>query len=260
MTVEAREGGQPNNPVQEARGAFNKELLGREYQGGVLVTRTLQLHNALLRSSLTPEKVYHELAIIAEQGADRAEVFEDLQTASALRELQRGFELTFETFNPARLQAEAAQTAQPTRTEYLPPMTSAKGGEARPQKQVQTRTQNPSTTPASTPEGSAEPENSTATPELQTTSTEQQPDIAQQPEETFGSFLKQKRAEANLSQAKLGEAAGNLRQSVISAFERGIVAADPEKISQLASALGLDEEDTQKLKDLYNKQNPPKPQ
>lgn len=135
MTVEAPKpsGEQPRDLVQEVRGALNRELLGKEYHTGVLLSRTLQLQNALLQSSLSPEKIYHELAIVAGQGADRAEIYEDTDTAATLRELRTGFQLTYETFRP---KLEASKSAQPMYLENYPPMIGAKG-EVRQQVQPQ---------------------------------------------------------------------------------------------------------------------------
>lgn len=262
MSVEAPQGeDQPKDPVQEAQEAFSNALFG-EYDGRVLVASIHRLHNALLEgirgkaageSGEARVRMYHELTVVSSLAESLAERKGDPVMAEDLRTLQRGFESTYEAFSP-RMQATAAQPVQPTRTEYLPPMTGAKGGEARPQRQVATNTQIPPATPVSTPE------TPTAIQKPQASPTEQQPDVAQQ-EETFGSFLKQKRAEAGLSQANLGKAAGNLSQGVISAIERGgTLLSDPDKVSQLALALGLSEEDTQKFTDLYNKQNPPEPQ
>lgn len=102
MSIEAPrpQAEQQQDPVQEARAEFNRELLGREYRTGVLLGSTLQLQNALLQSSLSSERIYHELGIVAGQGADRAEIYDDTDTASTLRQMQRGFQLTYEAFKP----------------------------------------------------------------------------------------------------------------------------------------------------------------
>lgn len=75
--------------------------------------------------------------------------------------------------------------------------------------------------------------------------------ISQQ--EAFGAFLRQKRKEVGLSQAKLGNAAGGIPQPIISGLERGNKPLDIKKVSQIATALGLSEEETQKFIDLYKK-------
>ncbi|MBI2028971.1 helix-turn-helix domain-containing protein [Candidatus Gottesmanbacteria bacterium] len=223
------------NPLQEARSAFNGELLGKEYHEGLLLTRTLMLQNALLKSELTPEKIYHELSVIAAQGADRAEIFNDPNTASVLRELQTGFQLTYQTFQPSL--EVASRATKPTRTENLPPMTSAKG-ETGPQQPIRPQPKIP-TTPSQLTEQQA----------LQETGEIQK-------EETIGSFVRQKRTELKLSQAKLAQAVDvHWYSGIISLLERGLqLPKDPEKIARLAAALGLNEEETQKFMDLYNKQ------
>ena len=231
MSPEAGSQGEQNgvDPVQEARRAFNNELLGKEYHPVVLLTKTLQLHQILLRSTLSPERIYHESAVIAAQGAQRAELFEDTATAEPLREMQKGFELTYETFSPRFQTTEATSVVRPTRTADLPPMTSAKGGEAS-SRTTSPPTPKPAATPTS-PEGSTESQ-----------------------EETFGSFLRQKRTEANLSQAKLGENAGSMKNLVISALELGRQKSlDEAKANQIATALGLSDEDLAKFLALYNK-------
>lgn len=137
MTTEAQkpQGEQPGiDTVQTARSAFNRELFSRDYHTGALLVKTIQLQNVLLGSSLSPERIYHELSIVSGQGAERAELLEDSETVTTLRELQKGFQLTYETFRPG---LESARSTHPTRTETLPPMTSAKGGEARLQTPVQ---------------------------------------------------------------------------------------------------------------------------
>lgn len=237
------QGEQPIDPVQEARRAFNRGLLGREYQPGILLTSTLQLQNVLLQSSLSPEKIYDELTLIAGQGVDRAEVFEDEGTASTLKELQRGFQLTYETFSPRMQVTEALQPAQPTRTESLPPMTSAKGGD----RPLQTQ-RRPAQAVATSTASVSSPAPTSAPGEAPTTGLS-----GDVPEETFSSFLREKRMRAGLSQGKLGSAAGDLPQSLIGSIERGAL-PDETKVNQLISALGLNEEDTKKILDLYNKQ------
>lgn len=115
----------PRNPLEEARNALTQELVGKDYNGGnVLLTRTLQLQQALLRSDLTPEKVWHELSIIAGQGAARANIFGDTDTASVLAQMQTGFQLTYDSFKPT---LEAASSAQSRSVDKLPPMTGLKG-------------------------------------------------------------------------------------------------------------------------------------
>lgn len=134
MAIEAPQEGQELDLLQEARRAINTKLVGKAYSGGeALLTSTLHLQAALLQSGLIPEKIYHELAIIAGQGVERARVFEDESTASVLEKLQSGFTLTYETFK-SQIGAEA-RVAQPVSPESLDPMTAAKGGEIRQQPQ-----------------------------------------------------------------------------------------------------------------------------
>lgn len=124
MTVEAKPE-EPRNPLQEARDALNQELVGKDYNGGkILLTRTLQLQQALLRSDLSPEKVWHELSIIAGQGATRARVFGDTDTNVILTEMQTGFQLTYESFKPT---LEAVSAVQSRTVDELPSMTRFKG-------------------------------------------------------------------------------------------------------------------------------------
>lgn len=237
MSPETRPQVEPNgvNPIEEARRAFNNELLGKEYHPGVLLTRTLQLHQALLRSDLPPEIIYHESSVIADQAAQRAQLFDDIATAEPLREMRRSFELTHEIFSPKLQAAQTTEAPQPTRTETLPPMTSAKGREA----------------PLQTQRRPAQTQAAPSTPAV--TSAEAFGEGQQ--EETFGSFLRQKRTEANLSQAKLAETAGNMTNLVISALERGLQKTfDETKAHQIVSALGLSPEDTEKYMELYRKQ------
>lgn len=229
------------SPEQVARKEFNAALFG-EYNGSSLVSRTIQLQNTLLRSlrsDLTPEKIYHELSIVSGQGAERAELFVDQETATTLRELQRGFELTYETFKP-KSQTAVSTPAQPTRTADLPPMTSPKGGET-------SRVTQGRRTPVQPP---------TAV----TAGTLEQPEAPK--EETFSSFLRQKRTEAKKSQRVLGQTLGpektnNLK---ISGLENGKPTVDLDGINKIILDLGLSEEDKQKALALYEKQFPPKPQ
>lgn len=232
----SQEGEPQANPVQAARRSFNNELLGREYKKVILVPKTIQLQNALLVSDLSPEKIYHELTIVAGQGADRAELFDDSETAATLRVLQAGFNLTYQTFRP-RSETHVNTPAQPTRTATLPPMTSPKGGEASAGRGLQAQVQSPAATPAN-PEPPAPPSQ----------------------EDTFSSFLKQKRADSKLTQVKLGQAAGGINALKISALENGRQTVDLAGIDQLASALNLSEEDKRKFLELYGRQFPQNPQ
>ncbi|MBI4058690.1 helix-turn-helix transcriptional regulator [Candidatus Microgenomates bacterium] len=227
MTTEAPRSPNGQDHVQEARMAFNKELLGREYQANLLVTKVLQLQNVLVVSDLSPEKIYHELSIVAGQAVERAAIFEDPATSSIFLELQKGFQLAYETFKP-RIEAVVA-LPQPTKTENLPAMTSAKGGSNR------RKTSATNSAPA--------------TAEAQTI------------EETFGSFLRQKRNEAKLSQAKLATSIGFANNVFISGLENNHqLSFDEEKAAQIASALSLSPEDTEKYMELYHKQFPTPPE
>ena len=113
------------DPITQNRGAFNRELFGAQYSGGRLLNRLTVLQQSLLASSLTPEKVYHELSIVSGQAADRAESSNDTDMTSAFREMQKSFELTYESIKP---QSDApAAVASPTKLDSLPPMTDPKG-------------------------------------------------------------------------------------------------------------------------------------
>lgn len=237
MAAETLQSGeQPKDPVQEARGDFNKELFAREYTTGALLTKTIRLQNVLLRSPLSAEKVYHELSLVSGQAADKAAMAEDAETAAVLRELQEGFQLTYDTFN-SQIQVSAQKPTQPTQTENLPSMARAKGGDVytRPEpKKPQTEATSP--TEKTQQAGSTEPN-----------------------EETVGSFLRNLRMKAGLSQGKLGKEAGNIQQGIISALERGGY-FDENRYNQIISALNLSDEDKQKAQELYNKQFPQNPQ
>lgn len=217
------------DPVKEARKSINSELFGQGYRGGVLLTRLVELQNALLRSQLKPEKIYHELDIFSSQVADKAEVSEDADTALIAREMQKGFELTCNYF-VSETQVVATKSAQPTHTENLPPMDTAKGElrqQPRSRKALQVK-----------PEVEVKPENR---------------------EETLGSFLKQKRGDARISQWQLGKN-GGISPPKISGLENNRQTMNEEELGRLASALSLNDEDKQKLTELYSKQFPQDPQ
>lgn len=241
MSVEAPQSGgeAPRDPVQEARVALNRELVGRDYTKGVLVSRTLRLHNVLLqhadkRPDLSPDRVYHESLVVAEQGIQRAEVFEDADTASDLRELSASWRAAYNIFKPAASTegGQPAQPAEPTRTEELPAMTGAKGDIQTQPRRSPTARKQPTTTPVPGAEGEG-------TEETQ--------------EENFSTFIRGKRSEAGLSQVRLGEAVGK-KNIFISLLERGKGSIDASEVPNLAKALGLSEEDTQKLVDLHTQQ------
>lgn len=236
-TPEALEsqGEQGINPLQVARGAFTNALLAENTQGLIGGLHTLEVE--LVKGREEPVRVYIELVTSARQAIERAKILEGEEgsTTSVLRGFEERYALTLENFTP---QASAAVgPALPTQTSNLPSMTSAKGGEASTATRTR-RTQSQTQTVA--PES---PEASTATQE-----------------ETFSSFFRQKRAEAKLSQVKLGQAAGGISNAKISGLENGRQTVDLTGVGQLASALGLNEEDAQKALDLYNKQFPQNPQ
>lgn len=131
------------DPVQATRSEFNKILLGKEYNSGALFGGIIQLQNALLASQLTPERIYHELAIVSGQASDRAELNKDTETALTLRNLQKGYELTYENFRPRSQSETQVRPTEPTQTQNLPPMTSAKGGETQQPAQAQEQTESP---------------------------------------------------------------------------------------------------------------------
>lgn len=113
------------DPVTQNRGTFNRELFGDQYSGGRLLNRLTVLQQSLLASSLTPEKVYHELSIVSGQAADRADSNSDPDMTSAFREMQKSFELTYDSIKPQGDTPTAV--ASPTKLDSLPPMTDPKG-------------------------------------------------------------------------------------------------------------------------------------
>lgn len=228
--AEKPQGEEGLNPLQVARGAFTNALFAENTQGLIGGINALEI--ALLKSKEDPARVYIELVTSSRMAIERAKILEGEEslTTNVLRGFEERYTLTLENFTPS---ADAAtRPAQPTQTANLPPMTSAKGGEASAARTPRTQPQAQTAAPSS-PEGTAGGQ-----------------------EETFSSFLRKKRTEAKLSQIKLQVGSG-VHQPIISALERGISASSLENVQQLLSALGLNEEDTQKALDLYNKQFPP---
>jgi len=76
------------DPVQQARTIVNRELLGRDYTPGVLLSKTVQLCDVLMMSNLPRERVFLELEIISGLAAERATAYEDHVTAAKLKEMQ----------------------------------------------------------------------------------------------------------------------------------------------------------------------------
>lgn len=226
------QGEQGLNPLQVARGAFTNALFAENTQGLIGGLNTLEVE--LVRGREEPVRVYIELVTSARQAVERAKILEGEEslTTSVLLGFEERYALTLENFTPQA--SAAARPARPTQTADLPPMTSAKGGEA----PTVTRTRRPQ--PQTQTAAPASPEVSTATQE-----------------ETFSSFLRQKRLETKFSQVQLGHASGGIATSIISGLENDRKTAGLDRVAQLASALGINEEDTQKLFELYNKQFPP---
>lgn len=113
------------DPLQVARREFNQSLFG-EYNGGAILNNAVRLQNVLYGSGLPAERLFHELTLVAGQGADLAELREDAQTAQTLRSMQTGYELAYTNLKP-QVEASASKPVAPTPTEALAPMTSAKG-------------------------------------------------------------------------------------------------------------------------------------
>lgn len=227
--VQHSEGEQQKDPVQEARRSFNAALFS-EYKGVSVVASLVGLQNALLGSQLGPGRTYHELGVAADQVADRAEASNDSDTASTVREMKKGFDLAYRNFTP-NTQVIETEPSQPTRTRDLSPMIRAKGGETRTSARKSRR--QPQTAAPGSPEA------------LQG--------------DTLGSFLKQKRRDAGISQWQLGKDSG-ISSPRISGLENNRQAMNKEGLDRLASALSLSDEDKQKLTELYNKQFPQNPQ
>lgn len=129
MTAEAveQQGTPENNPVQVARKQFNQALFDSQYDSARLIGASIHLQNSLLKSELSPEKIYHELSIVAGQAADLAESHQDQASVVVLREMQQGFELTYENFRPKSETEPKQPVATPTNLDTLPPMTTPKG-------------------------------------------------------------------------------------------------------------------------------------
>lgn len=232
--------GEPTtDPIQAARTELNKTLVGREYNGALLLTRTLAFQNALLQGSgLKPELVFAELKNVAGQAVDRAEAFEDPDTTATLRILHQGYELTSQVLS----QSTQAAAAEATQTENLPPMTDPKGGLYL---QEGNRSQ---PAPKAQSTRTAQPAESAADSGQQTAAIEP-------PEATFGSFLKAQRLQAQYPQSRLAAQAEVSSAAVISNWERGVILPrSSDVVYKIAHTLGLNEQDTQALVDLYDKQ------
>lgn len=113
------------DPVEAARGDFNRKLFGGKYQPRDLLTPFLNLQNAMITAANDPEEPYTELERLASQAAERAQTFGDEETAEVFLGLRGGYQLTREKLTTNA--AVAGKENQPTATEDLPSMTNAKG-------------------------------------------------------------------------------------------------------------------------------------
>lgn len=235
MTVEAPESKpeQGRSQVDEARSAFNMALFS-EYQPGLLIAKTTALQAALLGSGIDPEKTFHELSVSTGQALEKAIGASDEESVESLRNLKEAFELTWQNFRPQN-EEERRAASQPKPTRHYPPMTDAKGGEKNPRTQTKRRTP----TGGSSQQQLGEDEKGT--------------EADGEEETTFGSFLRSRRGD--VSQLELAKRSGKvIGQTVISHLEHnrlGHISAD--KLPDLAKALNLNEQDTQQLIELFDR-------
>lgn len=115
------------NPIETAREEFNEALLSDEYQASVLLTATLQLQNVLIGrgGNLGPERIFHELALAANQAARRARNNNDTPNEGIFSQMRDGFNITYEAFT-SKFVNDRPEASQHTPTEGLT-MSYAKG-------------------------------------------------------------------------------------------------------------------------------------
>lgn len=115
MPRESKKTKETPDPLQISRDAFKLELGKERFAPGALLPKLIDLQNALLSSALKPEEVFAELVDSAGKAIKKSEQFQDA-SATALRGLQEGYELTLNNFVKT---GQINQPAKPTSTEKM---------------------------------------------------------------------------------------------------------------------------------------------
>lgn len=246
--------GQPQqDPYAIARQEFRRTL-HRGQDLGVLIGQIHNIHEVLAKTNPNEPVIVYERSIghVDEALDTLGEGAENGIVPKVLSELQKirgGYEIArnFLSAGPA-----VARPTQPTRTEALPPMTGAKGEQApTPTGTSRSRTRQPQ---------QAQPDAGAAAATGEPEKKDEAVGGEQEAELDFRGYVKQLRTDRKMSQGALGVKAGfgqtqTSAQGMFSQFERGgMKNVKPETVDKLVEALGLDEAETTKLRELYDKQ------